>query len=739
VAAGAGALVAPANPILAAGIYAACFLRTGRRRGTRAGAADVPVLAQRLGLAMVVLSFLAHIGLRSELAGAALALSISVAARLVEAWRRQRRLGRTGGGERTVLVGNADEVARWAQLLTRHPEHGARPVATATPDGLYPTVLPGGSIPELPQVLAETGATHLLVVSPGVADAARKVFDHSRPAGVRLSVVPPMADLLTTGAELIDVRGLPIVSLSGRRAPEGPAWLAKRALDHVVAGLAVLMLAPLLVVVALMIRLDSGGPVFFRQKRVGRNGKIFSIWKFRSMVVDAEDRLEELATRNEANGPYFKMADDPRVTRIGRWLRKLSLDELPQLFNVLLGHMSLVGPRPFLATELAAQPDLFTWRLDFLPGMTGLWQVTGRSWLPVEEGLRMDLAYVEHWSLLLDVSIIARTIGVVLGGTRRPAPSNLDDQVALDRTRYLPLVVDEDLRPTMRACDLSIIVVTHESAADIDQCLMALLDAPDGVTTEVIVVDNASRDGTAAAVASRFPTVRVIRKKERHGFATNCNIGAVAAAGRHLMLLNPDTRVHEGAASSLVSYLDNHPEVGAVGPRLVYPDGSPQASARRFPTAAAALVRRTPLRLLFRDSEVERHHLMFDQMMTQPQAVDWVLGAALAVRGETFAALGGLDDGYRLYCEDIDLCWRVQAEGWWVHHLPAAVVEHELSELTRRRFLTRATVWHIRSMLRFLRKHGFRSPRPTTMRGRASTPRLGPTPALGVAVTGTGA
>jgi lipopolysaccharide/colanic/teichoic acid biosynthesis glycosyltransferase len=175
-----------------------------------------------------------------------------------------------------------------------------------------------------------------------------------------------------------------------------------------------LAFAPLLLGLSAWIRFGSPGPVLFRQVRVGRDGSQFRIFKFRSMYVDAEQRLAELRHLNENDGVLFKIRNDPRVTPVGRWLRKLSLDELPQLLNVLKGDMSLVGPRPPLPEEVAAYPDDARRRLAVKPGMTGLWQVSGRSDLPWEEAVRLDLRYVENWSLTLDFVILMRTVSAVM-------------------------------------------------------------------------------------------------------------------------------------------------------------------------------------------------------------------------------------------------------------------------------------------------------------------------------------
>lgn len=191
------------------------------------------------------------------------------------------------------------------------------------------------------------------------------------------------------------------------------ARLAKSAMDRVGAAVGLVLLSPLLLAVAVAIGIDSPGPAVFRQTRTGRDGRPFTMYKFRTMVADAESRLPDLVDHDEGAGPLFKMAHDPRITRLGRLLRRTSLDELLQLVNVLTGDMSLVGPRPALPTETASY-DPWTWRrLHVRPGLTGLWQVSGRSSLTWEEAVRMDLEYVNHQSLRLDLSILARTVGAV--------------------------------------------------------------------------------------------------------------------------------------------------------------------------------------------------------------------------------------------------------------------------------------------------------------------------------------
>jgi lipopolysaccharide/colanic/teichoic acid biosynthesis glycosyltransferase len=190
----------------------------------------------------------------------------------------------------------------------------------------------------------------------------------------------------------------------------------KAVADRLVAGLVLLVIAPVLLTLAIAVRID-GGPVFYRQSRIGQHGKPFSMIKFRSMVVNADQRQSDFATDNQGCGPLFKLRQDPRVTRVGTFLRRYSLDELPQVLNVLSGSMSIVGPRPPLPEEVASYSRDAQRKLLVKPGMTGLWQISGRSDLSWEESIRLDLRYVENWSLALDALILWKTAGAVVRGT----------------------------------------------------------------------------------------------------------------------------------------------------------------------------------------------------------------------------------------------------------------------------------------------------------------------------------
>jgi exopolysaccharide biosynthesis polyprenyl glycosylphosphotransferase len=233
---------------------------------------------------------------------------------------------------------------------------------------------------------------------------------------VDLVVAPALMEVAGPRTSIRPVAGLPLLHVEH---PElsGGRRLAKTVFDRAGASLALILLSPLLAFIAIAIRAGSKGPAFFRQVRVGRDGREFTVLKFRTMVVDAERRKAALVQYNDHDGVLFKIRNDPRVTRTGTWLRRYSLDELPQLINVLRGDMSLVGPRPPLPDEVAQYGDDVRRRLVVRPGMTGLWQVSGRADLSWEESVRLDLRYVENWSLTLDLQILWKTWSAVFRGS----------------------------------------------------------------------------------------------------------------------------------------------------------------------------------------------------------------------------------------------------------------------------------------------------------------------------------
>jgi exopolysaccharide biosynthesis polyprenyl glycosylphosphotransferase len=242
------------------------------------------------------------------------------------------------------------------------------------------------------------------------------LVEEARAVGIDVRVVPDLYDGLAWNATVEYIGQFPTIPLHRRDLPIG-AFLLKRVLDTTGAALALVILSPLMLIIMAAIKLDSKGSAFYRAQRIGRKGRTFTCYKFRTMCNDADILKAKLQDQNERDGILFKIANDPRITRVGRILRKYSLDELPQFYNVLRGDMSLVGPRPPIASEVEQYDLAHLRRLDVLPGMTGLWQVEARQDPSFDSYISLDTAYVENWSLWLDMKILARTVGVVFSGT----------------------------------------------------------------------------------------------------------------------------------------------------------------------------------------------------------------------------------------------------------------------------------------------------------------------------------
>jgi exopolysaccharide biosynthesis polyprenyl glycosylphosphotransferase len=250
------------------------------------------------------------------------------------------------------------------------------------------------------------------------ADETIHAIGDLKASGVKVSVLPPVSRLATLSFELDNLPGIALMGM-GSFGLERSSRAVKRGFDLIASSVVVLALAPLLLAIAMAIRLDSRGPIFFRQPRVGRGGKVFHLYKFRSMISDADQRKHEFAHLNEGAPGFFKITDDPRITRVGRHIRRLHLDELPQIFNVVRGEMSLVGPRPLILEEDRQIEGAYRRRLDIAPGMTGPWQVLGSWRVPLDEMVILDYLYVASWSLWRDVKLVVQTIPFVLkrGGT----------------------------------------------------------------------------------------------------------------------------------------------------------------------------------------------------------------------------------------------------------------------------------------------------------------------------------
>jgi exopolysaccharide biosynthesis polyprenyl glycosylphosphotransferase len=339
------------------------------------------------------------------------------------ALRKRLHRVRSAGGcmRRVVVVGHPPVIEDIALMLRRETYHGLKVVAACVADDtdsdLVADLPAAGGLDDVADVVRRFEADTVAVLAcPEMAgNRLRQLAWDLEKTGTDLCVAPALLDLAGPRTTIRPVAGLPLLHLDH---PEfnGARLVVKASFDKSVALAALLAVAPLLGLLTLLIRLEDGGPVLFRQLRVGKDGRQFCIYKLRTMVPDAEERKADLADQHQEQGPLFKMTEDPRVTRAGRWLRRWSLDELPQLFNVLAGDMSLVGPRPALPEEAAVYGDSVRRRLAVKPGMTGLWQVNGRSDLSWDEAVRLDLRYVENWSLMLDLQILWKTWAAVVRG-----------------------------------------------------------------------------------------------------------------------------------------------------------------------------------------------------------------------------------------------------------------------------------------------------------------------------------
>jgi exopolysaccharide biosynthesis polyprenyl glycosylphosphotransferase len=356
------------------------------------------------------------------LAALPMAIGTSIVLRFALRKRLHRRRARGDSLRRVILAGHELAVIGMTRQLRRERYHGLEVVGACLPPGHDGVGVGGpqgltvyGTFDDVASAVEQADADTVVVLSCPELDGAalRRMAWRLERDEVDLVVASALVDVAGARTTIRPFDGLPMLHVEHPRL-HGGSRLVKDLFDRLGALVLLIVLGPLLVGLALCVRATSRGPVLFRQVRVGRDGRQFRIFKFRSMYVDAEARLAELRHLNEHDGVLFKIREDPRVTRVGRWLRRFSLDELPQLMNVLLGQMSLVGPRPPLPSEVAVYADDVRRRLAVKPGMTGLWQVSGRSDLPWEEAVRLDLRYVENWSLSLDLVILLRTMTAVV-------------------------------------------------------------------------------------------------------------------------------------------------------------------------------------------------------------------------------------------------------------------------------------------------------------------------------------
>jgi exopolysaccharide biosynthesis polyprenyl glycosylphosphotransferase len=371
---------------------------------------------------------------------AAVGLPLTCLLTLVLRWCARHALGaaraRGAAMYRVLVIGDDATVFPLAARLAGSPQQGYDVVGVCLPRGADRRSV-AETMPvnerrrrqlELPVLgdlddvrrLAASAEVDVIAVAPSAAITAERLRQLAwdvEGEGVEMLVAPALTDVAGPRIHIRPVEGQPLLHV---RTPQlsGSSVVIKAAFDRVLALIGIIVTAPVMLLAAIVVRSDSAGPALFRQVRVGKGGRPFTVYKFRSMHVDAHARVESLWTQNaHCSGPLFKIADDPRLTRVGRVLRRWSVDELPQLFNVLFGHMSLVGPRPPLPSEVDRYERSHVYRrLLVKPGLTGLWQVSGRSDLDWSESVRLDLYYVENWSLAFDMGILGRTVGAVLRG-----------------------------------------------------------------------------------------------------------------------------------------------------------------------------------------------------------------------------------------------------------------------------------------------------------------------------------
>jgi exopolysaccharide biosynthesis polyprenyl glycosylphosphotransferase len=373
---------------------------------------EAPLLLQLTGLFALCVTMLESVLVRGTLGGAQIAalwlcsfLTI-LGGRMLARWAA----GRIAPTERCLVIGEPELAERVRERLT---SSSARAVVVASLRMSGENVDALDSPESIRHVVSEL-RVHRIILAPTTTETSH-VTDLIRVAkavGVRVSVLPRMFEAVGSAVEFDDVEGMTMLGVR-RFGLVRSSLLLKRSFDIVAGSFAVVLLAPVMAAIAVAIRLESKGPIFFRQPRVGREGRHFQIYKFRSMVVDAEEQKERLRTLNEAGLGLFKITDDPRITRVGNFLRRTSLDELPQFFNVLNGEMSLVGPRPLVIDEDALVVGLDRSRLHLTPGMTGPWQILGAR-VPMQEMVGLDYLYVANWSLWLDLKLLLRTVRHVM-------------------------------------------------------------------------------------------------------------------------------------------------------------------------------------------------------------------------------------------------------------------------------------------------------------------------------------
>lgn len=404
-------------------MLAAC--RGYERRVLGDGPGEFQAVLRGGGLAAALIALVAvllELSVPRELVFAELPLMMLGAAVSRQVLRRSlhRRRNRGQSMSRTLVVGDATSVERVVRNLQAAPHHGYQVVGICLPSASDPVPEVGvrllGAFSDIPQIAYDSASEVVIVAGGGLTgEPLRRLSWALGRAGSRLVVAPGLVEVLGPRVVLRPTAGLSLLEVE----TESPRrrMVAKFVLDRTLGALMLLAAAPVIAVAALAVRVTSPGPAFFRQERVGIDGHVFIMWKLRSMYADAEARRAALLVHSDRDGLMFKMREDPRVTKVGKVMRRFSIDELPQLLNVVKGDMSLVGPRPPLPEEVDGYRDRVLRRLHVRPGLTGLWQVSGRASLSWDESIQLDLRYVDNWSIAMDVMILWKTGRAVFGAS----------------------------------------------------------------------------------------------------------------------------------------------------------------------------------------------------------------------------------------------------------------------------------------------------------------------------------
>jgi exopolysaccharide biosynthesis polyprenyl glycosylphosphotransferase len=407
--------------------YASGVYLPPRRPRFSQEALDVAKMSVAAGAALSTLIYV--LGDRVVSRGA-IGANVIISAILLIAWRAFLRFPGVSGltdARNVLIVGAGAEGKALQQYLLDTPQLGYSVMgfidrrmrsrdSVRSVDGQVQPVL--GPVSDLDSIIRTHFIDEVLITLPTARDLIKEVVARARLFGTQVRVVPDLYDGLALGAPIESVGHFPTVTLNSRPIPALQLTI-KRFVDAIISAISLVILCPLFMLIALLIKFDSEGPVFYNSVRLGKKGKTFICHKFRTMVVDAEARRESLQHLNEREGILFKISNDPRVTELGRFLRKWSLDELPQLWNVLKGDMSLVGPRPPIPDEFKKYSVGQLRRLEVVPGLTGLWQVHSRQSPSFDDYIQLDLKYVDSWTVWLDITLIAKTLYVVLAGTGR--------------------------------------------------------------------------------------------------------------------------------------------------------------------------------------------------------------------------------------------------------------------------------------------------------------------------------